>query len=77
MAKDGGYQAPKATAPIDQDEAFWNSEEGQDITRMFEEFSSGKRTYDEVFDEYNSKWADKPIPNAPAQVPSAPYKPVR
>lgn len=77
MAKDGSYKTPKPTAPIDQEDAFWNSEEGQDITRMFEEFSSGKRTYEEVFDEYNKKWADKPIPQAPAQAPNAPFLPVR
>lgn len=77
MAKDGAFQAPKATAPIDEEEAFWNSEEGRDISRLFEEFSSGKRTYDEAFDEYNKKWADKPLPQTPKQAPAAPYQKIR
>jgi hypothetical protein len=77
MAKDGSYSPPNPAAPIDQEEAFWNSEEGQDITRMFEEFSSGRRTYEEVFEEYNKKWADKPLPQPPSQVPNAPFPPLR
>lgn len=77
MAKDGGIQMPRGTTPIDPEEQFWNSEEGRDIKRLFEEFTSGKKSHEQAYEEYNKKWADKPLPNAPAQVPSAPIPRIR
>jgi ABC-type glycerol-3-phosphate transport system substrate-binding protein len=81
MAKDGSYKAPSATAPIDQDEEFFNSAMGQDITRLFDEFSSGKKTFDEAADEFNAKWGQElagPNQSAPLkQTPNTPYVPVR
>jgi hypothetical protein len=77
MAKDGGILAPDPTAPIDAEEQFWNSAEGQDIQRLFEEFRTGKKTYDQAYDEYNKKWADKPLPKTPSQVPDTPYLRIR
>lgn len=77
MAKDGGILAQDPTAPIDEWEQYMNSEEGRDITRLFEEFSSGKKTYDEVYEEYNKRWADKPAPPTASQVPDTPFIPIR
>lgn len=78
MAKDGNYKPPKAnSAPIDQEAEFWKSEEGQDIERLFNEMQSGKKTFEETRREYNEKWADKPLPNAPKQTPDAPYSSIR
>lgn len=78
MAKDGGVKAPKGTTPIDPVEEFFKSEQGQDIDRLFNEFSTGKKTYDQVYDEYHQKWSNRPpqVP-APGQVPDAPYLPIR
>ena len=75
MAKDGSVQAPKVT--IDKTEEFFNSPEGQDITRMFDEFTSGKKSYDEVYEEYQKKWGGKSAADTPAQVPNAPFLPIR
>lgn len=77
MAKETPYKPTSPNTPISPEEEFFNSEEGQDITRMFDEFTSGKKTYDEVYEEYNKKWADKPLPQPPSQVPQAPLKPPR
>lgn len=77
MAKDGSIKAPRDTAPIDSEQQFWNSEEGQDIQRLFEDFRSGKKSFDQAHEEYNKKWADKPLPQPPAQAPDAPFLPIR
>lgn len=77
MAKDGTVQPPKNKADTERWEQFLNSPEGQDITRMFEEFSSGKRSFDEIADEYQKKWANQPAPPSVQQSPTAPFVPVR
>lgn len=77
MAKDGSVQTPNPSAPIDEWEQFMNTEQGQDITRLFEEFSSGRKTYDQVYDEYHKKWADRPSPPTASQVPNTPFIPIR
>jgi hypothetical protein len=77
MAKDGTIQAPKNQADTDEWDQFMNSDEGQDITRLFEEFSSGKKSFDEVADEYQKKWANKPAAPTARPVPNAPYQPIR
>jgi hypothetical protein len=77
MAKDGTVQAPKNQTDTGEWEQFMNSDEGQDITRLFEEFSSGKKSFDEVADEYQKKWANKPAAPTVRQAPTAPFVPVR
>lgn len=77
MARNETVQPPKNQADTDPWEQFMGSEEGQDISRLFEEFRTGKKTYDEVYEEYNKKWADKPLPNTVAPSPDAPYSPIR
>lgn len=72
MAKDGNFQVPRGGAPIDQDEEFFKTEQGQDIERLFNSFSSGKKSYDEAYDEYQKKWGGKTTEKPPAQVPNAP-----
>ena len=77
MAKDGTVQAPKNNADTSEWEKFMNTEEGQDITRLFEEFTSGKKTFDEAADEYEQKWGGKQPPPPVSTAPNAPYIPVR
>jgi hypothetical protein len=72
MARDGNVKLPNQAAPIDQEEQFWNSEEGQDIKKLFDDFQSGRKSYDQAFDEYNGKWADKPLPSGARMAPNAP-----
>lgn len=81
MAKDGTVQAPRGNAQIDEEEAFWQSEMGRDVDRLFNEFVSGKKSYDKAYDEFNAKWADKlnnnQVQRPPTQVPNAPFMPVK
>lgn len=72
MAKDGNFQMPRNGAPIDQDEEFFKTEQGRDIERLFNDFTSGKKSYDDAYDEYQKKWGDKVTDKSPAQVPNAP-----
>jgi hypothetical protein len=77
MAKNGQSAGGKAGVAIDEGDAFWKTEEGQDIVRLFEEFRSGKKSYDKAYDEYNKKWADKPIDKGGRQALDAPYLKVK
>jgi ABC-type glycerol-3-phosphate transport system substrate-binding protein len=80
MAKDGNYKPKAPAAPIDQDEEFFNSPMGQDITKLFDEFTSGRKTYDQAADEFNQKWGGELSQGGnptPKQAPSAPFNPVR
>jgi hypothetical protein len=77
MAKDGTVQAPKNAADEDEWQQFLNTEQGQDITRLFEEFSSGKKSFDQTADEYQQKWGGKPLPPTVSRTPNAPYLPVK
>lgn len=78
MAKDGGILAPnRPNQSQTSEEEFWASEQGQDIERLFSEFSAGTKTYDEVFDEYHKKWSGRPSAPPTAQSPDAPFLPVR
>jgi hypothetical protein len=43
------------------DEAFWESEEGQDAERLFQKFINGEIDFDEAHRIYNKKWDGKPL----------------
>lgn len=77
MAKDGLLTVPEnKAAPIDEMDEFFKTEMGRDIDRLFNEFTTGKKTYDQAHDEFNAKWGDKletgNVPPPVTQVPRAP-----